>query len=125
MARGQIKDDIGKIYWKTGQVAKLLNTEAYNIRFWEEEYQWLRAKKGKKGNRKFVQKQIDGFLEVQILLRNGMTAKGIIKAYEGDYFDKLVEFFKNEEIKEREGYGEGGAQLPSDYIEMKNVKIKL
>lgn len=102
MARGQIKEEIGKIYWRTGQVAKLLNTEAYNIRFWEEEYQWLRAKKGKTGNRKFVQKQIDGFLEVQILLRNGMTKKGIVKAYEKDYLDKLVAFFKLEDTKEGE-----------------------
>ena len=50
------------------------------IRFWEKEFDIIKPKKNKKGNRLFTQKDIDNFHIIYHLVKeNGMTLKGAKK----------------------------------------------
>ncbi len=47
-----------KRYYKIGEVAKAFNVNTSHIRFWEKEFDILKPKKNKKGNRLFTQVDI-------------------------------------------------------------------
>ncbi|MCK9292409.1 MAG: MerR family transcriptional regulator [Bacteroidales bacterium] len=48
----------GKIYYSIGEVARFFDVNPSLIRFWEREFDVLRPKKNKKGNRLFTEKDI-------------------------------------------------------------------
>ena len=50
------KKENQKIFYKIGEVAKELNVNVSLIRFWEKEFEILKPKKNKKGNRLFTKK---------------------------------------------------------------------
>ena len=45
-----------KLFYKIGEVAEMFNTNVSLIRFWEKEFDILKPKKNKKGNRLFTKK---------------------------------------------------------------------
>ena len=47
-----------KIYFSIGEVAKMLDVNTSLIRFWEKEFEILKPKKNKKGNRQFTKKDV-------------------------------------------------------------------
>ena len=47
-----------KLYYSIGEVAKAFNVNASLIRFWESEFDILKPKKNKKGNRLFTPEDI-------------------------------------------------------------------
>jgi DNA-binding transcriptional MerR regulator len=75
------KDQIGKLYHTIGEVAELLGVNHSLIRYWEKEFEVLKLKKNKKGNRLFTAKDIDTLRTIQHLLREkGYTIEGARKA---------------------------------------------
>ncbi len=51
--------EITKLYYSIGEVAKMYNVSTSLIRFWENEFDILKPKKNKKGDRFFTQKDVD------------------------------------------------------------------
>jgi len=49
----------GKLYYSIGEVAKMLNLTASQIRFWESEFPHLRPKTNTKGDRRYRNSDID------------------------------------------------------------------
>ena len=47
-----------KYYYTIGEVAKMFNVNTSMIRYWESEFDVLRPRKNKKGNRLFTQRDI-------------------------------------------------------------------
>jgi DNA-binding transcriptional MerR regulator len=71
---------VEKLYYSIGEVAAMFNVNTSLIRFWEKEFEMIRPKKNKKGNRLFTQKDIDNFHIIYHLVKeNGMTLRGAKK----------------------------------------------
>ncbi len=66
-----------KIYFKIGDVAKKFNVNISLIRYWEQEFAFIKPKKNDKGTRYFTKKDIDNFAIIHHLIKEkGMTIQG-------------------------------------------------
>ena len=71
---------IEKLYYSIGEVAEMFDVNTSLIRFWEKEFDIIKPKKNKKGNRLFTQQDIDHFHIIYHLVKErGMTLKGAQK----------------------------------------------
>ena len=58
-----------KRYYSIGEVAKILGISTSKIRFWEKEFETIKPKKTKKGNRIFTKNDLDKLILIQHLLK--------------------------------------------------------
>ena len=66
-----------KRYYKIGEVAKAFNVNTSLIRFWENEFDVLKPKKNKKGNRLFTPDDLKNFQLIYFLVKEkGFTLEG-------------------------------------------------
>ena len=66
-----------KLYYNIGEVAKAFGVNASLIRFWEGEFDSIKPKKNKKGNRKFTQRDIEQLELIYYLVKEkGYTLEG-------------------------------------------------
>ncbi|WP_242928099.1 MerR family transcriptional regulator [Pontibacter vulgaris] len=69
--------EIEKQYYSIGEVAAIFDVAPSLIRFWETEFEQLRPKKSKKGNRQYTQKDIENLRSVYHLVKErGYTIQG-------------------------------------------------
>lgn len=68
---------IEKVYYSIGEVADMFQVKTSLIRFWEKEFDVIKPKKNKKGNRFFTKDDIDNLhLIYHLVKERGMTLKG-------------------------------------------------
>lgn len=68
---------IEKLYYSIGEVADMFKVNTSLIRYWEKEFDIIKPKKNKKGNRFFTQDDIENFhLIFHLVKERGMTLKG-------------------------------------------------
>ena len=66
-----------KLYYSIGEVAKMFDVKTSLIRFWEKEFDIIKPKKNKKGNRLFTQEDVDNFHIIYHLVKErGFTLQG-------------------------------------------------
>ena len=66
-----------KHYYKIGEVAKAFDVNTSLIRFWEKEFDIIKPKKNKKGNRLFTPEDIKNFKLIYNLVKErGFTLDG-------------------------------------------------
>ncbi|MDO1444913.1 MerR family transcriptional regulator [Rhodocytophaga aerolata] len=98
-----MQEEIQKRYYTIGEVAEKFNVNTSLIRFWETEFDILRPKKNKKGDRQFTQKDIDCIQTIYHLVKEkGYTlqgAKDIIKASAKEQNEKAALIASLEKIK--------------------------
>lgn len=71
---------VERLYYSIGEVAKMFHVNTSLIRYWEKEFDIIRPKKNKKGNRLFTQKDINNFHIIYHLVKErGMTLRGVKK----------------------------------------------
>lgn len=69
--------EIEKRYYTIGEVARMFEVNTSLIRFWEKEFDVLKPKKNKKGNRLFTQKDVENLKIIYHLVKErGFTLKG-------------------------------------------------
>ena len=69
-----------KIYYAIGEVAKMFDVNTSLIRFWEKEFDIIKPKKNKKGNRLFTKKDVENFHVIFHLVKErGFTLEGAKK----------------------------------------------
>jgi len=84
-----------KIYYAIGEVAKMFDVNTSLIRFWEKEFDIIKPKKNKKGNRLFTRQDVDNFHVIFHLVKErGYTLEGAKKKLK----DNKNETIKNVEI---------------------------
>lgn len=67
-----------KIYFKIGEIAKRYDVNPSLIRYWEQEFDFIKPRKSAKGTRLFTQKDIDNFEIIYHLVKEkGMTIQGV------------------------------------------------
>jgi|TARA_Y100000385_G_C12765879_1_gene497148 DNA-binding transcriptional MerR regulator len=70
-------DKSPKIYYSIGEVANMLKVNTSLIRFWEKEFDILKPKKNKKGNRQFTKEDVKNYLLIFHLVKEkGYTLNG-------------------------------------------------
>ena len=68
---------IKKIFYKISEVADMFSVNISAIRFWEKEFDILKPKKNKKGNRLFTPKDMKNIQIIHHLLKErGFTVEG-------------------------------------------------
>jgi len=68
----------GKLFYSIGEVATMFNVNTSLIRFWEQEFEIIKPKKNKKGNRLFTQADIDNLHIIYNLAKErGYTLQGV------------------------------------------------
>jgi DNA-binding transcriptional MerR regulator len=69
--------EIEKLYYSIGEVAELFNVAPSLIRFWESEFEIIKPKKNRKGNRQFTREDIDNVRTIFHLVKEkGFTLQG-------------------------------------------------
>jgi len=67
-----------KLFYSIGEVAGMFKVNTSLIRFWEKEFDIIKPKKNKKGNRLFTQDDVDNFHVIYNLAKErGYTLDGI------------------------------------------------
>lgn len=84
----------GKYYYSIGEVAAMFNVNTSMIRYWEKEFDVLRPRKNKKGNRLFTERDVR-YVHVifQLLKVKGYTlsgAKQALKERFSDYEERVI-----------------------------------
>ena len=88
-----IEKKVEKLYYSIGEVAKMFNVNTSLIRFWEKEFDVIKPKKNKKGNRFFTKKDIDNFhLIYHLVKEKGMTLSGAKKKLKENREDTVENF---------------------------------
>ena len=71
---------IEKLYYSIGEVADMFEVNVSLLRFWEKEFDILKPKKNKKGNRMFTAKDLDNLKIIYHLVKErGYTLEGAKK----------------------------------------------
>jgi DNA-binding transcriptional MerR regulator len=71
---------IEKIFYSIGEVAKMMDVNTSQIRYWENTFEELTPQKNKKGNRLFTADDIEKVKLIHHLIKErGMTINGVKK----------------------------------------------
>ena len=94
-----------KLFYKIGEVAYMFNVNVSLIRFWEKEFDILKPKKNKKGNRLFTKKDIDNInIIFHLVKERGFTLDGAKKKLKENKEDTInnIEIVKH--LKDIRGF---------------------
>jgi DNA-binding transcriptional MerR regulator len=84
---------VEKLYYSIGEVADMFDVNTSLIRFWEKEFDIIKPKKNKKGNRLFTRQDIENFhLIYNLVKERGMTLKGAQKKLKENREDTINNF---------------------------------
>ena len=79
-----------KLFYKISEVAEMFNINISAVRFWEKEFDILKPKKNKKGNRLFTEKDIKNIQIIYHLLKErGFTVEGAKKKLKENKTDTI------------------------------------
>lgn len=68
---------IEKLFYTIGEVAKMFDVNTSLIRFWEKEFDIIKPKRNKKGNRLFTKSDVENFYIIYHLVKErGLTLEG-------------------------------------------------
>lgn len=88
-----MKINATKLYHSIGEVAKLFNVSTSLIRFWEKEFDILKPRKNKKGDRLFTQTDIENLHIIYHLIKErGFTLEGARKKLKENKKDTVDNF---------------------------------
>ena len=69
-----------KLFYKIGEVSKIAGIEPYVLRYWESEFQFLKPRKSKSGQRIYVKKDLSLIFQIRDLLyKERYTIEGVRK----------------------------------------------
>jgi DNA-binding transcriptional MerR regulator len=91
---------VEKLYYSIGEVSEMLEVPVSTVRFWENEFDALKPKKNKKGNRLFTQNDIKNLKIIHHLLKEeGMTLAGVRKKLTEKWDETEYKFEINEKLQ--------------------------
>jgi DNA-binding transcriptional MerR regulator len=69
-----------KLFYKIGEVSKIVGVEPYVLRYWETEFSFLKPRKNKSGQRVYIKKDVETLLAIKRLLyQERYTIEGVRK----------------------------------------------
>ena len=92
---------VEKLYYSIGEVADMFGVNTSLIRFWEKEFDIIKPKKNKKGNRFFTKSDIENFnLIFHLVKERGLTLRGAKMKLKENKTDTLNNFEIIKSLKE-------------------------
>jgi DNA-binding transcriptional MerR regulator len=92
-----------RLFFRIGEVCKIVGVETYVLRFWESEFPELAPQKSKSGHRVYRRKDVEMVLKIKDLLYNrGFTIAGArrqltkSRRLQGPERDKMLVTVRNE-----------------------------
>lgn len=77
--------EIEKLYYSIGEVAEMFHVAPSLIRFWESEFEIIKPKKNRKGNRQFTKEDIENVRTIFHLVKEkGFTLQGAKEMLKND-----------------------------------------
>jgi DNA-binding transcriptional MerR regulator len=84
---------IEKLFYTIGEVAGMFDVNTSLIRFWEKEFDIIKPKRNKKGNRLFTKQDVENFYIIFHLVKErGMTLDGARKKMKENREDTINNF---------------------------------
>lgn len=75
-----------KLFYKIGEVSRIVGVEPYVLRYWETEFPFLKPRKNKSGQRVYIKKDVEFLLYIKRLLyQERYTIEGVRKRLGGSY----------------------------------------
>jgi DNA-binding transcriptional MerR regulator len=69
-----------KLFYKIGEVSRIVGVEPYVLRYWETEFSFLKPRKNKSGQRVYIKKDVELLLSIRKLLyQERYTIEGVRK----------------------------------------------
>ena len=69
-----------KLFYKIGEVSRIVGVEPYVLRYWETEFSFLKPRKNKSGQRVYIKKDVELLLSIKRLLyQERYTIEGVRK----------------------------------------------
>lgn len=100
-----------KLFYKIGEVSRIVGIESYVLRYWETEFPFLAPRKSKSGQRIYTKKDIDQILLIKRLLYDEKyTIDGVRRKLGGNieqasacalHADRAEAFAKTEEVEKK------------------------
>jgi DNA-binding transcriptional MerR regulator len=73
-----------KLFYKIGEVSRIVGVEPYVLRYWETEFPFLKPRKNKSGQRVYIKKDVEFLLYIKRLLyQERYTIEGVRKRIGG------------------------------------------
>ncbi len=83
-----------KLYFRIGEVARLLDLETYVLRFWETEFPQAKPSKSSTGQRMYRRREVETLVRIKDLLYNqGFTIAGARQHMKAEVKAKQPELF--------------------------------
>ncbi len=71
-----------KLFYKIGEVSRIIDVEPYVLRYWETEFPFLKPRKNKSGQRVYVKKDLELVHQIKKLLyEERYTIEGVRKKF--------------------------------------------
>lgn len=101
----KLKTNIEKLFYPIGEVAKMYKVNVSLIRFWEKEFDILKPKKNKKGNRMFTKQDIENLdIIFHLVKERGFTLEGAKKKLKENKKDTIDTITIVKKLKEIRGF---------------------
>ena len=99
------KKSTEKLFYKIGEVAKMFDVNVSLIRFWEKEFDILKPKKNKKGNRLFTKIDLNNLKIIYHLVKErGFTLEGAKMKLKENKKDTINNFEIVNHLKDIRGF---------------------
>lgn len=71
-----------KLFYKIGEVSRIVGVEPYVLRYWETEFSFLKPRKNKSGQRVYVKRDVELLLNIKgLLYKERYTIEGVRKRF--------------------------------------------
>mgnify|MGYP001157430859 FL=1 len=101
----KLKTNIEKLFYPIGEVAKMYKVNVSLIRFWEKEFDILKPKKNKKGNRMFTKQDMENLdIIFHLVKERGFTLEGAKKKLKENKKDTIDTMTIVKKLKEIRGF---------------------
>ena len=101
----KLKTNIEKLFYPIGEVAKMYKVNVSLIRFWEKEFDILKPKKNKKGNRMFTKQDMENLdIIFHLVKERGFTLEGAKKKLKENKKDTIDTITIVKKLKEIRGF---------------------
>ena len=107
-----------KLYYSIGEISEIIDEEQYILRYWEKEFDELKPKKNRSGNRIYSEKDLFVLKTIKKLLRDDkLSLKGAKEHLKKLKLEDLgIEDLFSGKMMEEQGYFENGFRDDSGFI---------
>jgi DNA-binding transcriptional MerR regulator len=100
-ASNELQTDNGKLFYTISEVADKFGVNASLIRYWESQFDVIRPKKNKNGNRMFTPKDVEAVGLVHYYVKErGLTLKGALQKIRDNRHDAENNFQVIQSLKQ-------------------------